>query len=55
MMHQIGGASVIGPILLGMKRPMHILALNVDANDIVNLSAYAVVSAQQADPTHTTT
>ncbi len=46
MMHQIGGASVFGPILLGMKRPMHILALNVDANDIVNLSAYAVVSAQ---------
>ena len=48
MMHQIGGASIFGPILLGMKRPMHILALNVDANDIVNLSAYAVVSAQQA-------
>jgi len=50
MMHQIGGASIFGPILLGMQRPMHILALNVDANDIVNLSAYAVVSAQQADP-----
>jgi len=49
MMHQIGGASVFGPILLGMKRPLHILALNVDANDIVNLSAYAVVSAQQAE------
>ncbi len=47
MMHQIGGASIFGPILIGMKRPMHILALNVDANDIVNLSAYAVVSAQQ--------
>jgi len=46
MMHQIGGASIFGPILLGMKRPMHILALNVDANDIVNLAAYSVVSAQ---------
>ncbi|MFO0749585.1 MAG: NADP-dependent malic enzyme [Myxococcota bacterium] len=47
LMHQIGGASIFGPILLGMKRPMHLLALNVDASDIVNLAAYAVVSAQQ--------
>jgi malate dehydrogenase (oxaloacetate-decarboxylating)(NADP+) len=47
LMHQIGGASTFGPILLGMNRPLHILALNVDSNDIVNLSAYAVVSAQQ--------
>ena len=46
LMHQIGGASIFGPILLGMAKPVHILALNVDANDIVNLSAYAVVSAQ---------
>lgn len=46
MLHQIGGASLFGPILLGMKRPVHLLALNVDANDIVNLSAWAVVSAQ---------
>jgi len=47
LMHQIGGASTFGPILLGMNRPLHILALNVDSNDIVNLSAYAVVSARQ--------
>jgi len=48
LMHQIGGVSIFGPILLGMNWPLHILALNVDSNDIVNLSAYAVVSAQQA-------
>ncbi|MFT7579886.1 MAG: malate dehydrogenase (oxaloacetate-decarboxylating)(NADP+) [Myxococcota bacterium] len=48
MLHQMGGASLFGPILLGMRRPVHVLALNVDASDIVNLSAYAVVSAQQA-------
>jgi malate dehydrogenase (oxaloacetate-decarboxylating)(NADP+) len=50
MLHQIGGASIFGPILLGMNRPVHLLALNVDASDIVNLSAYAVVSAQQPEP-----
>ena len=49
MLHQLGGASLFGPILLGMKRPVHVLALNVDAHDIVNLSAYAAVSAQLAD------
>ena len=47
MMHQIGGASLFGPILLGIKRPAQILALNVDASDIVNLAAYACVSAQK--------
>jgi malate dehydrogenase (oxaloacetate-decarboxylating)(NADP+) len=47
MMHQIGGASLFGPILLGVKRPVQVLALNVDASDIVNLAAYACVSAQQ--------
>ncbi|MCC6621269.1 MAG: NADP-dependent malic enzyme [Deltaproteobacteria bacterium] len=48
LMHQLGGASIFGPILLGMKRPVNILALNVDASDIVNLAAYAVVSAQRS-------
>lgn len=47
LMHQLGGASIFGPILLGMKKPLHVLALNVDTSDIVNLAAYAVVSAQQ--------
>jgi malate dehydrogenase (oxaloacetate-decarboxylating)(NADP+) len=50
LMHQIGGASIFGPILLGMKRPVHLLALNVDANDIVNLAAWSVVSAQGQQP-----
>jgi malate dehydrogenase (oxaloacetate-decarboxylating)(NADP+) len=48
MMHQLGGASIFGPILLGPRRPVHVLALNVDANDIVNLGAWAVVSAQES-------
>ncbi|MCB9727767.1 MAG: NADP-dependent malic enzyme [Deltaproteobacteria bacterium] len=48
MLHQLGGASIFGPILLGMKRPVNILAFNSDASDIVNLAAYTVVRAQDA-------
>ena len=51
MLHQLGGASIFGPILLGMHKPVNILALNSDSADIVNLSAYTVVRAQaQSDP-----
>lgn len=46
MLHQLGGASIFGPILLGMHKPVNILALNSDSADIVNLSAYTVVRAQ---------
>ena len=46
MLHQLGGASIFGPILLGMHKPVNILALNSDSADIVNLAAYTVVRAQ---------
>ncbi len=49
MLHQLGGASVFGPILLGMKRPVNILAFNSDASDIVNLAAYTAVRAQEGE------
>jgi malate dehydrogenase (oxaloacetate-decarboxylating)(NADP+) len=49
MLHQLGGASIFGPILLGMHKPVNILALNSDSADIVNLAAYTVVRAQEAE------
>jgi malate dehydrogenase (oxaloacetate-decarboxylating)(NADP+) len=49
MLHQLGGASIFGPILLGMKRPVNILAFNSDASDIVNLAAYTAVRAQEGE------
>ena len=49
LMHQLGGASLVGPILLGMKRPVQILPLNTDASNIVNLAAWTVVHAQQME------
>ncbi len=43
---EIGGAEAIGPILLGMKKPVHILQLGSSIREIVNMAALAVVDAQ---------
>ena len=43
---EIGGAEAIGPILLGMKKPVHILQLGSSIRQIVNMAAIAVVDAQ---------
>ncbi len=45
LMARIGGASAIGPILLGMPKPVHILQRGSDVLDIINLTAIAVVDA----------
>ncbi len=43
---EIGGAEAIGPVLLGMRKPVHILQLGSSVRDIVNMAAIAVVDAQ---------
>ncbi|MEA1875901.1 MAG: NADP-dependent malic enzyme [Bacteroidota bacterium] len=51
MMQEIGGADVIGPILMGMNKPVHILQMESSVREIVYLTAIAVVDAQcAADP-----
>lgn len=46
LLMEIGGAEAIGPILLGMKKPVHILQLGSSIREIVNMTATAVVDAQ---------
>jgi malate dehydrogenase (oxaloacetate-decarboxylating)(NADP+) len=46
---EIGAAEAIGPILLGMKKPVHILQLGSSIREIVNMAAIAVVDAQLHD------
>jgi malate dehydrogenase (oxaloacetate-decarboxylating)(NADP+) len=48
LLWRLGGAEVIGPILQGMAKPVHVLQRGVDVSDIVNMAAIAVVDAQQA-------
>ncbi|HEY1953033.1 MAG TPA: NADP-dependent malic enzyme [Gemmatimonadaceae bacterium] len=47
LLHHLGGATKIGPILLGMNLPVHVLEQGADVQDIVNMAAVAVVDAQQ--------
>jgi malate dehydrogenase (oxaloacetate-decarboxylating)(NADP+) len=46
LMARIGQATVIGPILLGMKKPVHVLQRGATVDDIINMTAIAVVDAQ---------
>lgn len=42
---ELGGAEAIGPILLGMNKPVHVLQLGSTIRDIVNMAAIAVVDS----------
>ena len=46
MMHSLGDAEIIGPIMLGLKKPVRILQMNSSVRDIVNMTSLAVVDAQ---------
>jgi malate dehydrogenase (oxaloacetate-decarboxylating)(NADP+) len=45
---ELGNAEAIGPILLGMNKPVHILQLGSSIREIVNMVAIAVVDAQSS-------
>jgi malate dehydrogenase (oxaloacetate-decarboxylating)(NADP+) len=47
LLHHLGGATAIGPILVGMRRPVHVLERGADVQDIVYMAAVAVVDAQE--------
>jgi len=49
LVHRLAGAEAIGPILMGMRRPVHLLQHGDEVNDIVNVAAIAVVDAQEAE------
>jgi malate dehydrogenase (oxaloacetate-decarboxylating)(NADP+) len=49
LLARLGGAEAIGPILMGMKKPVHVLQRGDDVNEIVNMAAIAVVDAQHAN------
>src|SRR5213592_2010805 len=47
LLDRLGGAQAIGPILVGMARPVHILQRGAEVNEIVNLVVLAAVDAQE--------
>jgi malate dehydrogenase (oxaloacetate-decarboxylating)(NADP+) len=46
LMMRIGGAEALGPILMGMEKPVHVLERGAEVEEIVNMAAIAVVHAQ---------
>ena len=46
LLKEIGGADAIGPILLGLKKPVHVLQLGSTVRNIVNMALIAIVDAQ---------
>ena len=49
MLKEMNKADSIGPILMGMNKPVHILQLGAKVEEMVNMAAVAVVDAQQKE------
>jgi len=46
LLKEVGGADAIGPVLLGLKKPVHVLQLGSSVRNIVNMVLVAVMDAQ---------
>ncbi len=49
LLQRLGGAETIGPMLVGMDKPVHVLQRGDEVKDVVNLASIAVVDAQSSD------
>lgn len=50
LLKEVGGADAIGPILLGLKKPVHVLQLGSSVRNIINMANIAVIDAQLKTP-----
>lgn len=51
LLQEVGNAEAVGPILLGMNKPVHVLQLDSSVREIVNMVTIAVVDAQEREST----
>ena len=49
LLAKLGGCETLGPILMGMSKPVHVLSRDAEVEEIVNVAALAVVDAQEND------
>lgn len=49
LLKELNQAESIGPIMMGMRKPVHILQLDASVDEIVNMTAIAVIDAQQKE------
>jgi malate dehydrogenase (oxaloacetate-decarboxylating)(NADP+) len=48
LLSRLGGAEVVGPILIGTSKPVHVLQRGSDVEEVVQIATIAVVDAQEA-------
>lgn len=53
LLQEVGGADSIGPILLGLNKPVHVLQLGSSIRSIFNMAIVAVIDAQQKSKSNT--
>jgi len=46
LLQEVGGSEAVGPVLMGLAKPVHVLQLGSSVRQIVNMVAIAVVEAQ---------
>jgi len=46
MMNELGGAEIIGPIVMGIRKPINVLQMNCSIREIVDIAAVTVIDAQ---------
>jgi malate dehydrogenase (oxaloacetate-decarboxylating)(NADP+) len=49
LLGKLGGCWEMGPILMGMRKPVHVLSRDTEVEEIVNIAAVAVLDAQEND------
>jgi malate dehydrogenase (oxaloacetate-decarboxylating)(NADP+) len=47
LLSKLGGGETLGPILMGMSKPVHLVSRDTEVEEIVNVAALAVVDAQE--------
>ncbi|WP_373072185.1 NADP-dependent malic enzyme [Zeaxanthinibacter enoshimensis] len=49
LLKELNKADSIGPIMLGLRKPVHLLQLGANVNEMVNMTAVAVIDAQERE------
>jgi malate dehydrogenase (oxaloacetate-decarboxylating)(NADP+) len=49
LLNRLGDAEVIGPILSGLSKTVHVMQRDASVNDVVNMTAIAVAEAQRRE------
>ena len=52
ILSELGDAEIFGPLLMGLKKPVHVLQLISNVREIVNIAALSVFDAQKKDIPH---